>query len=119
MNKSYAVRCLERALASGHKTWIQQDGSIKIASDSEPGVARHVTFEQNATFIQLHCDCPAGTFHEAELVPCKHAALAGRRLVKEGLAVQVEGGIFCVAPEQLEVTKFDHPEDVLEGLPTP
>ncbi len=116
---TYAQRCLQRAEQSGHRTWVQADGSIKIASDSERGVARHVTFEQNGTFIQFHCDCPAGIYRDDELVPCKHSALAGRRLVREGLAVQVEGGIFCVPREQLEVLKHAHPADPLEGLPTP
>lgn len=115
---TYAQRCLDRAKASSHKTWIQDDGSIKIASDSEPGIARHVTFEQDGRFIQFHCDCRGAIHHPDELVPCKHSAKAGLRLITEGLALQLEGGIFGVPGKQREL-KFDHPEDVLEGLPTP
>lgn len=113
---TYAQRCFERAKASGHKTWVQEDGSIKIASDSEPGTARRVTFESNGSFIQFHCTCPAGYHHRYELVPCKHAALAGDRLVREELAIRTEGGIFCVPPEQLKALQYDGPENPLEGL---
>lgn len=111
---TYAERALERAKASGHRTWIQDDGSIKIASDSQPGVARRVTFEQSGTFIQFHCTCPAGQHRRYELVPCKHAALAGDRLLREGLAVRSGGGIFCVPPEQLAV--LGPQRSPLEGL---
>lgn len=116
--QTYAERCLERAVASGHYTWVQDDGSIKVASDSEPGVARRVTFESNGSFIHFHCTCPAGYHHREELVCCKHAALAGKRLVREGLAIQTEGGIFCVPPEQQKLIQYDLPADPFHGLPT-
>jgi hypothetical protein len=34
----------------------------------------------------LRCSCPSGDYRARLPVPCKHAALAARRLEREGLA---------------------------------
>jgi hypothetical protein len=36
--------------------------------------------------LVLGCDCPSGGYRARLPVPCKHAALAARRLEREGLA---------------------------------
>ena len=36
--------------------------------------------------LVLRCDCPSGDYRARLPVPCKHAALAARRLEREGLA---------------------------------
>lgn len=113
----YAKRCLQRAIESGHYAWVREDGSILVASDSEKGIARRVTFVALGDFIQFDCTCPAGKYHAGELVPCKHSAVAGRRLVREGLAIY-SGGIFCVAPKQEALIETPKSSNPLVGLPT-
>lgn len=90
---TYAERCFQRAQEAGHYAWIQEDGSMKIASDSEPGVARRVTFDEHSGLIRFSCDCPAGQ-HRRDFIPCKHAARAALRLQREGMAVLRYGQVY-------------------------
>ncbi len=65
---AYGLAAEIRAVESGHNARVLPDGSILVKSDSQPGS------------------------HRASLpVPCKHAALAGRRLERERLASWHDG----------------------------
>lgn len=109
----YSIRAEQRAVEEGHHAWLNDDGSIKVHSDSQPGVHYRVEFEDVGGAIRFRCNCPAGE-HRRELVPCKHAALAARRLEREGLA-EWRYGIWYV-PEHLR-PRLPILADPLEGLP--
>ena len=83
---AYGLAAEVRAVESGHNARVLPDGSVLVKSDSEPGSHRvWVRAVRDGTVI-LGCTCRSGT-HRAYLpVPCKHAALAGRRLERESLA---------------------------------
>lgn len=80
-----------RAVEEGHRAFVQDDGSIRVVSDTRPGVAYHITFDTlgGDQRIRFWCDCPASPHHSRTQpghVVCKHEALAARRLEREGLA---------------------------------
>lgn len=88
-----------RAVEFGHHAFRRKDGSYEVRSESRPDLTwlvRLRTVHQvlddrgpvwvSRVFIQFDCTCESGTFRGAELVPCWHAALVGRRLEREGLA---------------------------------
>jgi hypothetical protein len=123
-----------RALAEGHRAFVQDDGSIRVVSDSRPGKHYVVTYyalhegdpvtftcrpEGTGSYSDDHLDLtsrPASTY-------CKHAALAARRLAREGL-IRRSGPLFgdgWVATEKAaELTARrlpPPPDDVFAGLP--
>lgn len=112
---AYILRAEARAVESGHHAWLNDDGSIRVVSESEPEKRRRVTFEDVGGVIRFHCDCPAGE-HRRELVPCWHAALAARRLEREGMA-EWRYGIFYTAEHLRPRLPVMSPADPLEGLP--
>lgn len=89
-----------RAVEEGHRAFVQEDGSIKVVSDTRPGKWYRVTFTAPAVGdpITFYCQ-PEGTAaysddHKARrgnpgTLACKHAAVAARRLEREGLATMV------------------------------
>ena len=75
-----------RAVEEGHLARVLPDGSILVKADSRPGsyLVRIRSVTDGA--VGFACTCPSGTYRPGRPVPCKHAALAGRRLEREGLA---------------------------------
>src|SRR5688572_5534808 len=101
VDSTYELRCEIRAVEEGHRAFAQEGGSIRVVSDSRPGVSYGVTFHATAsTVIHFHCDCPSGEHRPHLNVPCKHAALAGRRLEREKIAVWKDG-LWWVHPDLL------------------
>lgn len=92
-----------RALEEGHHARMNDDGSLSVKSDSRRDVTYRITFSIGSWFVagdmavKFSCTCPSGQARPDELVPCKHAALAGRRLEREGLAVW-KHGIWMASP---------------------
>lgn len=109
----YILRAEQRAVESGHHAFANDDGSIRVVSESEPDKRRRVTFEDVAGVIRFSCDCPAGE-HRREMVPCWHAALAARRLEREGLA-EWRDGLFYT-PDHLRPRLPLNRPSPLEGL---
>lgn len=82
----YGLAAEVRAVESGHNARVRPDGSILVKSDSQPGSHRvWIRGVQDGTVL-LGCTCRSGAHRTFLPVPCKHAALAGRRLEREGLA---------------------------------
>lgn len=102
-------QCEIRAVEEGHKAFVQPGGWIRVVSDSRPGVFYTLTFHQTVTgAIHFHCDCPSGTHRGHLLIPCKHAALAGRRLEREKIAVWNDA-LWWVHPDLLAKAPVDRP----------
>lgn len=112
-----------RAIEEGHRAFLNDDGSLSVKSDSRDGVTYRITFSIGGHFVggemavKFSCSCPSGQSRPSEIVPCKHASLAGRRLEREGLAIW-KGGIFVASPKARReyVKKVNAPDDPLEGL---
>lgn len=102
---TYEFRCEVRAVEEGHRAFVRPGGSIRVKSDSQEGVSYEVTFHTTVTgAIHFHCTCPSGQNRSHKLVPCKHAALAGRRLEREKIAVWNDG-LFWVHPDLKAIQK--------------
>jgi hypothetical protein len=82
----YGLAAEVRAVESGHNARVLADGSILVKSDSEPGSHRVWIRGLSDDTLVLGCSCRSGAHRGFLPVPCKHAALAGRRLEREGLA---------------------------------
>lgn len=99
IDSTYELRCEVRAVEEGHRAFVQPGGSIKVKSDTHEGVSYELTFHTTVSgAIHFHCTCPSGKHRDHKLIPCKHAALAGRRLEREKIAVW-RGGLFWVHPD--------------------
>src|SRR6266540_3728241 len=88
---AYGLAAEIRAVESGHNARLLADGSILVKSDSRPGSYRVWLRGVRDGTVLLGCTCRSGTYRESLPVPCKHAALAGRRLERHGLARWHEG----------------------------
>jgi hypothetical protein len=82
----YGLAAEIRAVESGHNARVLPDGSILVKSDSQPRSHRVWIRGISDDTVMLGCTCRSGTHRTYLPVPCKHAALAGRRLEREGLA---------------------------------
>jgi hypothetical protein len=89
---AYALAAELRAIEGGHRTRALPDGSLLVKSDSQPGSYRVRVEGVEAGLIVFGCTCPSGDYRANLPVPCKHAALAARRLEREGLARWADGG---------------------------
>jgi hypothetical protein len=87
----YALAAEVRAVEEGHLARVLPDGSILVKSDSRPGSYLVRIRRVSDGVIGFSCTCPSGTYRPDRPVPCKHAALAGRRLEREGLAIHAAG----------------------------
>lgn len=97
--QNYIERCEARAKKSKHRAWINDDGSIRVHSNSQPNLWHVVTYEvAGQDVIRFRCTCEAGQ-NRIELIPCVHAAKAAFRLEREGIAVK-RGGLWRI-PERL------------------
>ena len=82
----YGLAAEVRAVESGHNARVLADGSVLVKSDSQSGSHRVWIRGVQDDTVLLGCTCRSGTHRTFLPVPCKHAALAGRRLEREGLA---------------------------------
>jgi len=110
---AYALAAELRAVEDGHHAWAQPDGTILVKAestraprpegpppaaprlpgmDAQPPTRYRVQVEGiEDGLVMLSCTCRSG-FHRSRMpVPCKHAALAARRLEREGL-LRWDGG---------------------------
>lgn len=83
---AYGLAAEIRAVESGHNARVLPDGSLLVKSDSRPGSHRVWVRGVRDGTVLLGCTCDSGTHRSSLPVPCKHAALAGRRLERESLA---------------------------------
>ena len=83
---AYAIACEARGLREGHRARLLDDGSILVKASSSHGSYRVRVAGVREGLVVLRCDCPSGGYRARLPVPCKHAALAARRLEREGLA---------------------------------
>jgi hypothetical protein len=83
---AYGLAAEIRAVEAGHNARVLPDGSVMVKSDSQPGSHRvWIRAVRDGTLL-FGCTCRSGVHRSRLPVPCKHAALAGRRLEREGLA---------------------------------
>jgi hypothetical protein len=82
----FALAAEVRAVEEGHLARVLPDGSILVKADSRPGSYLVRIRRVTDGVVGFACTCPSGTYRADRPVPCKHAALAGRRLEREGLA---------------------------------
>ena len=83
---AYAIACEARGLREGHRARALGDGSILVKASSGVGSYRVRIAGVRDGLLVLRCDCPSGGYRARLPVPCKHAALAARRLERERLA---------------------------------
>jgi hypothetical protein len=83
---AYAIACEARGLREGHRARVLDDGSILVKASSGHGSYRVRVAGVRNGLLALRCDCPSGGYRARLPVPCKHAALAARRLERERLA---------------------------------
>jgi hypothetical protein len=88
---AYALAAEVRAVEQGHRARVQPDGSILVKSDSQGGSYLVRVEGVEAGVLVFSCTCPSGDYRAYLPVPCKHAALAGRRLEREGYAQWLDG----------------------------
>jgi hypothetical protein len=131
--RSPAQRSLEaeaRGVLEGHKAFVQDDGSVLVKSDTHDAKRFRVTFAANMSGNLVTFTCrPEGVGAFADdhfdvtgepgALPCKHAALAARRLEREGLAAWVRGVWVCTerAAALTEARLPAQPSDPFAGLP--
>jgi hypothetical protein len=88
---AYGLAAEVRAVEGGHNARVLPDGSVLVKSDSQPGSYRvWIRGVRDGTLL-LGCTCRSGIHRASFPIPCKHAALAGRRLEREGLARWQDG----------------------------
>jgi hypothetical protein len=85
-HRLYGLAAEIRAVEEGHNARVLPDGSILVKAESHPGSYRVTIRGIDHGILRFGCDCRSGQYRTALPVPCKHAALAARRLEREGLA---------------------------------
>jgi hypothetical protein len=85
-HRLYGLAAEIRAVEEGHNARVMTDGSILVKAESNPGSYRVVIRGIDGGILRFGCSCRSGQYRTALPVPCKHAALAARRLEREGLA---------------------------------
>jgi hypothetical protein len=85
-HRLYGLAAEIRAVEEGHNARVLPDGSILVKAESHPGSYRVTIRGLDHGVLRFGCDCRSGQYRTALPVPCKHAALAARRLEREGLA---------------------------------
>ena len=87
----YGLAAEVRAVEEGHNARVLPDGSVLVKSESHPGSHRVVLRGIANGVLRFGCTCRSGTYRTSLPVPCKHAAVAARRLEREGLARWEDG----------------------------
>ena len=90
-HRLYGLAAEIRAVEEGHNARVLPDGSILVKAESHPGSYRVVLRGIDDGVLRLGCSCRSGEYRTSLPVPCKHAALAARRLEREGLARWEDG----------------------------
>jgi hypothetical protein len=85
-HRLYGLAAEIRAVEEGHNARVLPDGSILVKAESNPGSYRVSIRGIDDGVLWFGCSCPSGEHRTSMPVPCKHAALAARRLEREGLA---------------------------------
>jgi hypothetical protein len=80
-----------RAVEEGHNARVLPDGSVLVKAESRPGSYRVVLRAIADGVLWFGCSCRSGEYRASLPVPCKHAAVAARRLEREGLARWEDG----------------------------
>jgi hypothetical protein len=88
---AYGLAAEVRAVESGHNARVLPDGSVLVKADSQAGSYRVWIRGVDGATLLLGCTCRSGLYRTTLPVPCKHAALAGRRLEREGFARWEDG----------------------------
>jgi hypothetical protein len=91
-HRLYGLAAEIRAVEEGHNARVVPDGSILVKAESHPGSYRVVIRRIDDGVLWFGCSCRSGAYRTSLPVPCKHAALAARRLEREGLARWHDGG---------------------------
>src|SRR4051812_22460938 len=91
-HRMYSLAAERRAVEEGHNARGQPDGSVLVRSESSPGSYRVWIRDVRDGELRFGCTCLSGQHRRALAVPCKHAALTGRRLERERLADWADGG---------------------------
>ena len=84
-HRLYGLAAEIRAVEEGHNARVLPDGSILVKAESNPGSYRVFIRGIDDGVLRFGCDCRSGEYRPSLPVPCKHAALAARRLEREGL----------------------------------
>jgi hypothetical protein len=85
-HRLYGLAAEIRAVEEGHNARVMPDGSILVKAESNPGSYRVYIRGIDDGVLRFGCDCRSGQYRTVLPVPCKHAALAARRLEREGFA---------------------------------
>jgi hypothetical protein len=85
-HRLYGLAAEIRAVEEGHNARVLPDGSILVKAESNPGSYRVSIRGIDDGVLRFGCSCRSGEYRTSLPVPCKHAALAARRLEREGLA---------------------------------
>jgi hypothetical protein len=90
-HRLYGLAAEIRAVEEGHNARVLPDGSILVKAESRDG--SYQVFLRGVTegVLRFSCSCRSGAYRTSLPIPCKHAALAGRRLEREGLARWEDG----------------------------
>jgi hypothetical protein len=90
-HRLYGLAAEIRAVEEGHNARVLPDGSLLVKAESGPGSYRVVLRRIGDGVLWFGCSCRSGEYRTSLPVPCKHAALAARRLEREGLARWEDG----------------------------
>jgi hypothetical protein len=90
-HRLYGLAAEIRAVEEGHNARVLPDGSILVKAESHPGSYRVMLRGLDEGVLWFGCSCRSGEYRTSLPVPCKHAALAARRLEREGLARWEDG----------------------------
>jgi len=90
-HRLYGLAAEIRAVEEGHNARVLPDGSILVKSDSQAVSYRVFIRDIADGTLWFGCTCRSGQFRTSLPIPCKHAALAARRLEREGLARWQDG----------------------------
>ena len=80
-----------RAVEEGHNARVLPDGSVLVKAESRPGSYRVTLRGIDDGVLRFGCSCRSGEYRTSLPVPCEHAAVAARRLEREGLARWEDG----------------------------
>lgn len=90
-DRLYGLAAEIRAVEEGHNARVLADGSVLVKAESNPGSYRVTIRGIDDGVLRFACSCRSGEYRSTLPVPCKHAALAARRLEREGLARWEDG----------------------------
>ena len=87
----YGLAAEIRAVEEGHNARVLPDGSVLVKAESRPGSYRVTLRGIDDGVLRFGCSCRSGEYRTSLPIPCKHAAVAARRLEREGLARWEDG----------------------------